>query len=67
MGGILLDASKPHDVAREELSKTALELGEAVSLMVTSALKKEAAALAKAAGLFIFLVYLFVAYLFRYC
>ena len=50
MGGLIADATKSHDVARDELARNALELGQAVSLMVTAALKKEAATLAKAAG-----------------
>jgi hypothetical protein len=50
VGGLIADTTKSHDVARDELARHALELGQAVSLMVTAALKKEAATLANAAG-----------------
>lgn len=50
VGGLIADSTKSHDAARDELARDALELGQAISEMVTAALKKEAAALAKAAG-----------------
>lgn len=55
VGGLVSYATISHDTARNDLARNALELGQTVSQMVSSALKKEAGNLAAAAGMLLFI------------